>query len=138
MFNDYLIVNKKILPAYFEKVVEARALLESRRCKSVSDAAKMTGISRSTYYKYKDFIFKPSGEFGHRFSLSMSLEDRAGMLSEILQCVSQYQANIITIYQDIPINHSAVVVLTLDGSSMESSIDTFMNALNTRSESSFR
>ena len=59
MIRDYLIVSKKILPEYYSKVVEARILLESSQCKSVSDAVKRVGISRSTYYKYKDYILSP-------------------------------------------------------------------------------
>ena len=55
--NSFLIVDKRILPDYYQKVVETRRLLSSGQVKEVSAAVRMTGISRSTYYKYKDFIF---------------------------------------------------------------------------------
>ena len=54
MLSKYLLVDKAILPAYYEKVIEAKALLSSGRVKDVSEAVKEVGISRSTYYKYKD------------------------------------------------------------------------------------
>ena len=59
MSSNYLIVDKKILPSYYEKVIEARLLLESGEVREVNSAVKRVGISRSTYYKYKDYIFAP-------------------------------------------------------------------------------
>jgi len=123
MIKDYLIVSKKILPDYFEKVLEARILLESSRCTSVSQAVKQVGISRSTYYKYKDSIFMPSEEFGRKFTLSITLSDTPGILSQVLAILSAFQTSIITIHQDIPINHAAIVIITLDGADMTGSID---------------
>ena len=56
MLDNYLIIHKSILPEYYEKVLEARRLLEDGKVHEVSQAVKQVGISRSTYYKYKDFI----------------------------------------------------------------------------------
>ncbi|AFA47087.1 ACT domain-containing protein [Acetobacterium woodii] len=130
MIKDYLIVNKKILPDYYSKVVEARSLMESAQCKSVSDAVKKVGISRSTYYKYKDYIFTPSENYGRKFTLSFKLDDRQGILSKILNILRDHQTSIITIHQDIPINQAAVVIVTLDGKNLLISIDELMNMLD--------
>ena len=130
MSSEYLIVSQKILPAFYDKVVQARTLLETKKCRSVQDAVKQVGISRSTYYKYKDFIFRPSEEFGRRFTFSVMLEDNPGILSKILRLVSEIGASIVTIHQDIPINHSAVVVMTLDGSHMNGTIDELTKSLS--------
>ena len=59
MLEHYLIVHKSVLPDYFEKVVEARRLIESGKAPDVSSAVKMAGISRRTFYKYKDYILEP-------------------------------------------------------------------------------
>lgn len=123
MMKDYLIVNRDVLPDYFIKVLKARLLLESSQCRSVSDAVKKVGISRSTYYKYKDTVFSPSQEFGRKFTLSMSLSDTPGILSKILNILRSYETSIITIHQDIPINHAAIVIVTLDGTHMSGTID---------------
>ncbi|MGL4607557.1 MAG: ACT domain-containing protein [Eubacteriaceae bacterium] len=123
MIKDYLIVNKKILPDFYTKVVAVRTLLETSQCKSVSDAVKKVGISRSTYYKYKDYIFTPSEDYGRKFTLSFKLEDRQGILAKILNLFREQQTSIITIHQDIPINHFAVVIVTLDGKDLVVSID---------------
>jgi chorismate mutase len=130
VISEYLIVSQKILPPFYDKVVQARTLLETKKCRSVQEAVRQVGISRSTYYKYKDFIFRPSEDYGHRFTMSMMLEDNPGLLSRILQLVSKLGASIVTIHQDIPINHSAVVILTLDGTGMNGTIDELKLALS--------
>ena len=131
MIKDYLIVKTDVLPDFFEKVLQARMLLESGQCESVSDAIKVVGISRSTYYKYKDTVFSPSEERGRRFTLSMFLSDQTGVLSDILNCLSSHETNIITIHQDIPINHMAIVIITLDGRNLDIPIDDLRQELKT-------
>jgi chorismate mutase len=129
MIKDYLIVSKKILPDYYDKVLEARTLLESNQCKSISDAVKLVGISRSTYYKYKDHIFRPSPEFGRKFTLSLSMADNEGILARVLNILRERKTSVVTIHQDIPINHAAFVIVTLDGQKLECSIDELMAEL---------
>ena len=129
MIRDYLIVSKKILPKYFSQVIEARTLLESSQCKSVSEAVKRVGISRSTYYKYKDYIFNPSEDFGRKFTLSMILDDQPGVLSNVLNILREHRTSIITIHQDIPLNHAAVVILTLDGKELSGAVEDLISAL---------
>lgn len=129
MIKDYLIVNKKILPDFYSKVVAARMLIDSCQCKSVSAAVKRVGISRSTYYKYKDYIFTPSQNYGRKFTLSFKLEDSQGILSTILNVLSDYHTSIITIHQDIPINDAAIVIVTLDGRNLLITIDELIRML---------
>lgn len=130
MIRDYLIVSKKILPEYYTKVVEARILLESSRCKSVSEAVRQVGISRSTYYKYKDYIFNPSENFGRKFTVNMTLAHEQGILSQVLRILGEHDTSVITIHQDIPINSAAVVTVTLDSQNMTTSIEELMADLN--------
>ena len=66
MSDNYLIIHKSVLPDYYEKVLEARRLLESGRVREVSEAVRRVGISRSTYYKYKDYVFEPAETTGGR------------------------------------------------------------------------
>lgn len=129
MVKDYLIVHKDVLPDYFLKVLEARSLLESAQCSSVSEAVKSVGISRSTYYKYKDTVFKPREDFGRKFTLSLLLSDQSGILSNVLNILYEYQTNIITIHQDIPINHNAIVIITLDSAQMDGNVDDLIKDL---------
>jgi len=131
MLKGYLIVEKSALPDYFLKVVETRQLLESGECSQVSEAVKQTGISRSTYYKYKDRILEPSElTVGRKAVLSMLLGHEAGALSRVLAAISDYGASVLTITQSLPINGKASVTVSLDLENMEDSIDALTSALS--------
>ena len=124
MKSEFLIVHKKILPSYFEKVLEARKLLESGAVHDVSAAVREVGISRSTYYKYKDYIYSPDGgEMGRKAVISMLLSHEIGVLSTALNQLSAMGVNVLTISQNLPIRDVASVLMTLDVSQMEISIE---------------
>ena len=115
MQGSYLIVHKSILPDYYEKVLQVRRLMEFGRVREVSQAVRQVGISRSTYYKYKDFIFEPSElESGRKAVLSMMLEHEPGTLSALLLCISGAGASVLTIDQSLPIHGRAGVTVALD------------------------
>ena len=115
MLENYLIVHKSILPEYYETVLSVRRKLETGQVKDVSQACREAGISRSTYYKYKDAIYEPSEvEGGRRAVLSMLLDHAPGVLSALLQCVSGAGASVLTIDQSLPIHEKASVTLALD------------------------
>ena len=119
MLENYLIINKCILPDYYSLVLEVRHLMESGKAKDVSQAVKTVGISRSTYYKYKDYIFEPSELSGGRKAvLSMMLDHSPGVLSAVLSCVSEMGGSVLTITQSLPIHNRASVTISLDVSSM--------------------
>lgn len=130
MLDSYLIIHKSILPEYYEKVVAARRLLEDGRVREVSQAVKQVGISRSTYYKYKDFILEPSEMAGGRKAvLSLMLSHEPGVLSAVLAHISEKGGSVLTITQSLPIRGKASVTITLDVSGMEGSLANLMEAL---------
>lgn len=130
MRGKYLIVDKSILPDYFEKVIEARELLRDGKFQNVIDAVKEVGISRSTYYKYKDFIFSPSDStVGRKALISVMLEDKKGALSEILNFFYSLDCNIITINQNIPINEVASIIISMDISDTKIPIEEILTSL---------
>ena len=124
MPSSYLIVHKSILPDYYEKVLECRRLMESGKFREVSQAVKQVGISRSTYYKYKDFIFELSDLTGSRTAaFSMMLDHTPGVLSALLSCISEAGASVLTISQSPPIHDKASVTVSIDVSGVSVSID---------------
>lgn len=130
MKGDYLIVNKKVLPDYFEKVLEAREMLESGAVRDVTAAVRAVGISRSTYYKYKDSVFSPEGmDTGRKAVVSMLLSHEIGVLSTALKLLSSLGVNVLTISQSVPIREAAGVIMTLDVGQMEKSMDEAIAAL---------
>ena len=131
MNSKYLLVDKRILPAYYDKVIEARTLLSSGKIKDVSEAAKAVGISRSTYYKYKDYIFSTNVDTdGRKAIISFSLSHKPGILSEVIGKLSSCGANILTITQNLPINSRAHVVVTLDVSCLSVEIEALVREIN--------
>ena len=131
MLNDYLIVEKSALPDYFIKVVEARRLLESGVYTQVIDAVNAAGISRSTYYKYKDKILEPSQlTVGRKASLMLQLNHRAGMLSKVINTLSGCNANILTITQSLPIHGKASIMLSIDLSQLTEPMDALIESLD--------
>ena len=131
MENKYLIIDKAILPTYYEKVIEARSMVENGRAKDVSDAVRKVGISRSTYYKYKDYVFAPNHDaIGRKAVIAFNLTHRAGALSEVLSVLSENGANILTITQNLPINGKAHVLLSFDTASLSREIDLLLSQIS--------
>jgi len=126
--NKFLLVDLSVLPEVFTKVVEAKRYMAQGKAKSYSDAAKMAGISRSAFYKYKDFVFKYSGSGGNTLSLNAALSDRAGVFSALTAALYDCGANIITVSQGLPENGKANVSLTVSISS-EIGADGLINRL---------
>lgn len=131
MQSKYLLVDKSILPECYERVIEARNLVTSGKVKDVSEAVKQVGISRSTYYKYKDYVFLTNTDTECRKAvISFSLSHKAGLLGEVLGVLSTIGANILTITQNMPVNSRAHVVLSMDISHMTYDMDTTIITLN--------
>ena len=128
--SQYFIVDKRIVPDYYEKVVRARTLLHSGTVREVSEAVRTVGISRSTYYKYKDRIFEPSqSTSGKKAVISLMLDHAPGILSEILTLFSISGANILTINQTLPIHGQANVVLSFDATCLSESVEQLLTRL---------
>ncbi|MGN0451927.1 MAG: ACT domain-containing protein [Acutalibacteraceae bacterium] len=111
--NRYLLVNSAVLPPVFEGVILAKELLAGGKVTSAAAAAKAAGISRSAFYKYKDFVFKYSAVRGNTLSINALLSDRAGVFSALTAALYDSGANIITVTQGLPENGTANVSLTL-------------------------
>ena len=113
--TGYFVVKQKALPEVLLKVVEAKRLIESERAVSVQEATERVGISRSSFYKYKDDIAPFSDNTrGKTVTLVIQMEDEPGLLSDLLHVVSDYRANILTIHQTIPVNGIATVTLSVE------------------------
>ena len=97
------------------KVVEAKRLLDTERAESVQEAAELVGISRSSFYKYKDDIFPfHDNAKGKTITMVIQMDDEPGVLSLVLRTIADYHANILTIHQSIPINGVASLTLSVD------------------------
>ena len=112
--SKYFLVKKKAVPEVLLKVVEAKKLLDSNKNLTIQEVAERVGISRSSYYKYKDDIFQlQENAKGRVITFVVELEDKPGLCSMVLNCIAKYRANIMTIHQSIPINGVALLTLSI-------------------------
>lgn len=112
--TEYYVVKQRALPEVLLKVVEAKRLVESKRGMSIQDAVDKVGISRSSFYKYKDDIFKfHDNAQGSTITVTLDMEDEPGALSDVLKVIADSGANILTIHQSIPINGVAALSISI-------------------------
>ena len=113
--TKYFVLKQKAVPEVLLKVVEAKRLLGSGKAVSVQEAAENVGISRSSFYKYKDDIFPfHDNAKGKTITMVIQLDDEPGLLSVVVRIVADYHANILTIHQSIPVNGIASLTLSVD------------------------
>lgn len=115
----YFLVDSSVLPEVFGKVIEVKKILSKGDIKTVNEAARKVGLSRSAYYKYKDYVF-PFYETirGRVVTLFFVVEDFSGILSGIINCIANAKGNIVTINQNIPINGLADITISVETSAM--------------------
>lgn len=113
--SKYFVLKKKAVPEVLLKVVEAKRLLECERGMSVQEATERVGISRSSFYKYKEDIAPFHDEAkGKTVTFVLQMEDEPGLLSMVLNIVAEFCANILTIHQSIPINGIASLTMSIE------------------------
>lgn len=132
MDKNYLIVHKSILPDYLEKVISVRELLQTNPNISISQAVKQFDISRNTYYKYKDYVFRLNEkDTSRKATLSMILNHTPGILSLVLQHISSYGYSVLSISQSLPIHNQALLTLTIEMNSSSMDIEECIKVLTT-------
>ena len=113
--DKYYLVKEKAIPEVRLKVIEAKRLLDSGKAITVQEAAEQLGISRSSFYKYKDDIFPfHENSRGKTINIMILVDDEPGLLSNVLNEIARCKANILTIHQTIPIGGIASVTLGIE------------------------
>ena len=122
--TKYYIVAASALPEIFVKVAEAKRMMQTGEAATVGEAARLVGISRSAFYKYKDAV-QPFNDMktGHIITFYAMLKDNPGVLSNVLAIFAGSGANILTINQSIPTNGCAAVTVSAETSDMEISLE---------------
>lgn len=126
----YYLVEASVLPEIFAKVIEAKELLETGEVRTVAQAVARVDISRSAFYKYKDYV-SPFQDMSrkHLVTFNLELRDRQGVLSSVLAIFAGNGANILTINQSIPTSGVAPVTITAATENMRITMDAFLAAL---------
>ena len=126
----YYIVEASALPEVFLKVAEAKRLLDSGEASTVGEATKLTGISRSAFYKYRDVMMPFQNLMAGRIiTFQLTLKDRTGVLSGILSIFAYNGANILTINQNIPVGGCAIVTISAETGDMHISVEELLGRM---------
>ena len=132
--TKYFVVKQKAIPEVLLKVVEAKRLLESEKVLTIQEAVDAVGISRSSFYKYKDDIFPfHDNAQGTTITLAMSIEDEPGLLSDVLKIIADFGANILTIHQSIPINGVASLSISVQVLSTTGDVSRMLETMEEKS-----
>ena len=128
---QYYIVETSALPEVFLKVAETKRLLSTGEAGTVNEATRMTDISRSAFYKYRDAVMPFQNMMtGRIVTFQLLLHDEAGLLSHILQVLADAKANIMTINSIVPTNGTAVVTISAETMDLTVSLEELMRTLN--------
>lgn len=127
----YYLVEASVLPEIFAKVIEAKELLETGQVRTVADAVACVDISRSAFYKYKDFVspFQDMSR-GHLVTFNLELLDRQGVLSSVLAIFAENGANILTINQSIPTGGRAMVTISAETGNLTCSLEELVHTIS--------
>ncbi len=131
--SQYYVVKEKAVPEVLMKVVEAKRLLDTGRAQTVQEAADAVGISRSSFYKYKEDIFPFRDDLkGSTVTFLLQIHDEPGLLSDVLRVIAQFSANILTIHQSIPTNGVAMVTLSVEVLPMTGNLSDMIDEIESR------
>lgn len=122
--NKYYLVSESILPEVIDKVIQAQTLLSTGKVRKISEAVRIAGISRGTFYKYKDQVFiQPDKDTTRKAVVDLIVQDRKGLLSLILTRIANMNCSVLAINQTIPIHEVSNVVVTLDISELPCEVE---------------
>ncbi|MBP3673620.1 MAG: ACT domain-containing protein [Oscillospiraceae bacterium] len=127
----YYIVEASALPEVFVKVAEAKRLLSTGEASTVNEATRMTDISRSAFYKYRDSVLPFQNMMtGRIITFQLLLHDEPGLLSNILSVFAEKRANIMTINSIVPTNGTAVVTISAETMDLTVTLEELLRILN--------
>ena len=124
----YYIIEASALPEVFLKVAEAKRLLSTGEASTVNEATKMTDISRSAFYKYRDSVLPFQNMMtGRIVTFQFLIHDEPGILSRMLDIFPDCNVNILTINSTIPTNGVALVTISAETTNMTVSLEDLLH-----------
>lgn len=130
--DKYYLVQEDILPEAIKKTIKVKEILKMGEVKTINEAVEKMDLSRSAYYKYKDYVF-PFFEIaqGKIVSITISMMNDPGMLSAILNSVADHNGSILTINQDIPLQGIANCTISFETKNLIGSLEGLLDSIRT-------
>ena len=122
--DKFYLVQEDILPEAIKKTIKVKEILKLGEAKTINEAVERMDLSRSAYYKYKDYVF-PFYEIaqGKIVSITVSMSNDPGMLSSILRSIAESNGSILTINQDIPLQGIANVTIAFETKDLSTTLE---------------
>ena len=122
--DKFYFVQEDILPEAIKKTIKVKEILKLGEAKTINEAVERMDLSRSAYYKYKDYVF-PFYEIaqGKIVSITVSMSNDPGMLSSILRAIAESNGSILTINQDIPLQGIANVTIAFETKDLSTTLE---------------
>ncbi len=122
--DKFYLVQEDILPEAIKKTIKVKEILQHGEAKTINEAVERMNLSRSAYYKYKDYVF-PFYEIaqGKIVSITVSMNNQAGMLSSILRAIAEKKGSILTINQGIPLQGIANASISFETKELKSPLE---------------
>ena len=128
--STFYLVREEILPEAIKKTIKVKEILKRGEIKTINEAVEKMGLSRSAYYKYKDYVYRVEKNSSDKIILNIKTQDEKGVLSSILKVITECNGNIITINQDHPVDGSAYITIAVDVSDLSVLVDELKVILN--------
>ncbi len=130
--GGFYLVQEEILPEAIKKTIRVKELLKRGEARTINEAVEKMNLSRSAYYKYKDYVF-PFYEASRNkiITLNFLLEDKRGVLSSVLNKISNEAGNVLTINQGIPLQGVANTTISIETHNIAAGLENLVEQLRT-------
>lgn len=128
--DKFYLVSEVILPEAIKKTIRVKEILKLGNAQTINEAVERMDLSRSAYYKYKDYVF-PFYEVaqGKIVSINVAISNESGMLSSILKTIAERNGSILTINQNIPLQGVAMVNISFETKDLVGELETLLDAI---------
>ena len=128
--TPFYLVKEDILPEAIKKTIKAKELLKRGDARTINEAVAKAGLSRSAYYKYKDYVFPFYEATKDKIiTLSLLLEHKPGVLSRVLNLIATDSGSIMTINQGIPLQGVANTTISIETKNLTVDLEALLDKL---------
>lgn len=128
--SGFYLVKEDILPEAIKKTIRVKDMLKRGEAKTINEAVERMELSRSAYYKYKDYVF-PFYEASQNkiVTLTLLLEHKQGVLSRVLNTISSDSGSVLTINQGIPLQGVANATVSIETVALTVDLEALLDKL---------
>ena len=128
--SKFYLVREEILPEAIKKTIRVKELLKRGEARTINEAVERMGLSRSAYYKYKDFVYPFYEATKDKIvNLSLLLEHKPGVLSRVLESVARDGGSVMTINQGIPLQGVANITIAIETNQLTVDMEALLDKL---------